>query len=61
MLKDKVVQVRRISDRLTSVKLVLEDDIINIISAYAPQVGWDEKVKIQFFETLANLLQKFLA
>ncbi|GJX14903.1 ataxia telangiectasia mutated family protein [Tanacetum coccineum] len=38
-LKDKVVHVNRCSDRIISLTLVIEGETINVISAYAPQVG----------------------
>ena len=43
-LKDKIVGVKRLSDRIFAIKLVLKDDIIYIISAHAPQIGLDESV-----------------
>lgn len=33
-LKEKIVGVKRLSDRIITIKLVLEEDIIHIISAY---------------------------
>ena len=36
-LKDAVVEVRRQSDRIISVKLVVSDMVLNVISAYAPK------------------------
>ncbi|GKD77863.1 hypothetical protein Tco_1340484, partial [Tanacetum coccineum] len=47
-LKDKVIQVIRISDRIMSVRLVIEEEIINVISAYAPQVELGEVEKKSF-------------
>jgi hypothetical protein len=47
-LKDGVVEVRRQGDRIILVKLVISDMVLNIISAYAPQVGHDESAKRQF-------------
>jgi exonuclease III len=41
-LKDDVVEVRRQGDRIILVKLVISDMVLNVISAYAPQVGQDE-------------------
>ncbi|GJZ56632.1 hypothetical protein Tco_0611825 [Tanacetum coccineum] len=38
-LKDKVVHVNRCSDRIISLTLVIEGETVNVISAYAPQVG----------------------
>ena len=37
--KKNVVDVFRIGDRLISIKILVEEEAINIISAYAPQVG----------------------
>nr|GFD26828.1 craniofacial development protein 2-like [Tanacetum cinerariifolium] len=47
-LKDKVVQVSGISDRIMTVGLVIEEDTISVISAYAPQVGLEEAGKKSF-------------
>jgi exonuclease III len=41
-LKDGVVEVRRQGDRIILVKLVVSDMVLNVISAYAPQVGHDK-------------------
>lgn len=41
-LKEKIVGVKKLADRLITIKLVLEEDIIHIISAYAPQAESDE-------------------
>ena len=46
-LKDDVTMSRK-GDRTILVKLVLEGNIINIISVYAPQVGLDEHIKTLF-------------
>ena len=47
-LKDGVVDVKRQGDRINLVKLVLGDVVLNIISAYAPQVGLSEIEKRKF-------------
>lgn len=47
-LVECVPEVKRISDRLMMIKLVIDRLILNVISAYAPQVGLDEKVKSSF-------------
>ena len=41
-LKNSVVEVRRQGDRIILVKLVVGDMVLNVISAYAPQVDLDE-------------------
>ena len=40
-LVDNIVSVVRKGDRIMLVKMVIGEDIINFISAYAPQVGLD--------------------
>ncbi|GKD74429.1 craniofacial development protein 2, partial [Tanacetum coccineum] len=47
-LKDKVVQVIRIS----------EEETINVISAYAPQVGLGEAEKKNFWDSLDDLVRE---
>ena len=56
-LKNSVVGVRRQGDRIILVKLVIGDMVLNIISAYAPQVGLDESAKRQFWEDLDGLIR----
>ena len=45
-LKDGVVDVKRVGDRIILVKLVIGDLVLNVISAYAPQVGLNENSKM---------------
>ena len=49
-LKNSVVGVRRQGDRIILVKLVIGDMVLNVISAYASQVGLDESAKRQFWK-----------
>ncbi|KAL4181484.1 hypothetical protein AMTRI_Chr12g237520 [Amborella trichopoda] len=56
-LKDKVVSVKRIGDRLLLIELVLGEEIINIISAYTPQIGLDDRIKRQFWEDIDGIAQ----
>ena len=51
-LKNGVVRVRRQGDMIILVKFVVGDMVLNVISAYAPQVGLDESAKRQFWEDL---------
>jgi exonuclease III len=47
-LKNGVVAVRRQGDRIIMIKLVFEDLVLNVISAYAPQVGLNDDVRRRF-------------
>jgi exonuclease III len=51
-LKSRVVDVKRCGDRIILVKLVFWDLVLNVISAYAPQVGHNENTKRDFREGL---------
>jgi hypothetical protein len=44
-LKTGAVDVRRQIDRVTLVKLVMSDSVLNVISTYTLQIGHDESVK----------------
>ncbi|XP_045456818.1 uncharacterized protein LOC123666835 [Melitaea cinxia] len=56
--QDRVVEVNRVSERLMSIKLALDDQpCMNIISAYAPQSGTPSWEKEAFWDEIGNLLQ----
>ena len=57
-LKDGVLQVTRMSDRIIWVQLELEKEPVNVISAYAPQVGCNEEEKEEFRNLLGGLVAK---
>jgi hypothetical protein len=44
-LKNEDVTVRRKMDMIIMIKLVIGDLILNVFSAYAPQVGLSDDVK----------------
>ena len=52
---DRAVEVKRTSDRLISMKLEVDGILINIVSAYAPQVGCDEEEKEAFWADLEEV------
>lgn len=47
-LREQVVEVKKVSDRLISIKLVMGGPTVNVINAYAPQVSLDEGDKKEF-------------
>jgi hypothetical protein len=55
-LKDVVVDIKHQGDMIILVKLLVGDLVFNIISAYAPQIGLNEGVKMQFWEELDTLV-----
>ena len=56
--KKNVVEVYRSGDRVLSIKMVVEDDIINIISAYAPHIGEELLIKEQFWDELEKMIKR---
>ncbi|XP_070013510.1 uncharacterized protein [Nicotiana sylvestris] len=57
-LREYVVEVRRVNDRLMSIKLVVAQCIVNVVSAYAPHMGLDEEVKRRFWEGLDEIIHQ---
>ncbi|XP_070053713.1 uncharacterized protein [Nicotiana tomentosiformis] len=49
-LRESVVEVKRVNDRLMAIKLVVGECSLNVVSAYAPHAGLDEEVKRRFWE-----------
>ncbi|XP_019264125.1 PREDICTED: uncharacterized protein LOC109241797 [Nicotiana attenuata] len=49
-LRELVVEIWRVNDRLMAIKLGIGGSTLNVISAYAPQVGLDEEIKKHFWE-----------
>ena len=47
-LEESVLEVKRVSDRLMAMKLEVKGFILNIVSAYAPQVNNSMEEKNDF-------------
>jgi len=58
--KESVVDVKRIRDRILALKLLMAQETINIISAYAPQVGSKALEKEKLWQDLEGLVQGIL-
>ena len=54
---DEIVDVRRKCDRILLIKLILGDEVVNVISAYAPQIGYDDASKRKFWDDLDVVMQ----
>ncbi|XP_009774945.2 uncharacterized protein [Nicotiana sylvestris] len=57
-LREFVVEVRRVNDRLMIIKLVVGQCTLNVVSAYAPHAGLDEEVKRRFCEGLDEIVRQ---
>ena len=56
-LVEQVVDVKRKSDCILSIKLVVGSEVLNVVSIYGPQVGLDEEIKKLFWEDLDEVVQ----
>ncbi|XP_042887884.1 craniofacial development protein 2-like [Penaeus japonicus] len=52
-----VLEVRRITDRMMSLKLEIDGVLLNVVSAYAPQMGSDREEKEEFWEKLDEAVE----
>lgn len=52
-----VLEVKRVSDRVMSMKLEIEGTILNVVSAYAPQVGCGIEEKEEFWRELDEVVE----
>ena len=56
-LTNSVLEVRRVSDRAMGMKLEIGEMILNVLSAYAPQVGCELEEKERFWRDMDELLE----
>ena len=59
-LKEDLISVSKRSDRVMSIKLGVEETVVDIICAYAPQVGCTEEEKETFWEQMDQELSATL-
>lgn len=57
-LKNSVIEVHRKNDRIIRLKICYGGEILNIISAYAPQVGCTEEEKGNFWRDMDGIMQE---
>ena len=53
---EKMIEVKRVSDRIIVLRLLLGKSILNLISVYAPQVGRPNLEKEEFWTTLTMIV-----
>ena len=54
---NSILEVRRVSDRVISVKMEIDGVLMNVISAYAPQVGCEWEEKEEFWNEVEGVIQ----
>ena len=55
---EKVLEVRRVSERLMVVRVIVGRTVLNLISAYAPQAGRPLPEKEEFFTLLGKIVSE---
>ena len=55
---DKVLEVKRVSERLMVVRVIVGRTVLNLISAYAPQAGRHMPEKEEFFTLLGKIVSE---
>ncbi len=55
---EKVLDVKRSSDRVMLIKLLVGKTVVTVLSAYAPQSGLDDTVKVAFYDELHDVVAK---
>ncbi|KAE8684196.1 myosin-J heavy chain-like isoform X2 [Hibiscus syriacus] len=56
-LKENVVEVCRYRDRIMIIKVIIEEEVVNVLSVYAPHVGLGEGEKRCFWDQLDDVLR----
>ena len=56
-LIEKVVEVVRVNERLMMMKIIVGKSLVNVVSAYAPQVGRSQSEKDEFWESVWKLIE----
>ncbi|XP_070024881.1 uncharacterized protein [Nicotiana sylvestris] len=56
-LRESVVEVRQVNDRLMTIKLVVGECTLTVVSVYVPQAGLDEEIKRRFWEGLDDIVR----
>ena len=56
-LAESVLEVKRVSEKLMTMKLEVQESILNILSAYAPQVNNEMEEKNNFSENTDGLIE----
>ena len=56
-LVGSLLEVKKVSDRLMAMKLEVKGSILNIVSAYAPQVGNSMEEKNDYWQDLDGLIE----
>ena len=55
---DKVYDIKRVSDRIMLIKLLVGEAVLTVLSVYAPQTGLEESTKDSFYDSLRTVISE---
>ena len=55
---DKVYDIKRVSDRIMLIKLLVGEVVLTVLSVYAPQTGLGESTKDAFYDSLQTVISE---
>ena len=55
---DKVYDIKRVSDRIMLIKLLVGEAVLTVLSVYAPQTGLEESTKDAFYDSLQIVISE---
>ena len=55
---DKVYDIKRVSDRIMLIKLLVGEVVLTVLSVYAPQTGLEESTKDAFYNSLQTVISE---
>ena len=55
---DKVYDIKRVSDRIMLIKLLVGEVVLTVLSVYAPQAGLEESTKDAFYDSLQTVISE---
>ena len=55
---DKVYDIKRVSDRIMLIELLVGEVVLTVLSVYAPQTGLEESTKDAFYDSLQTVISE---
>ena len=55
---DKLYDIKRLSDRIMLIKLLVGEAVLKVLSVYAPQTGLEESTKDAFYDSLQTVISE---
>ena len=55
---DKVYDIKRVSDRIMLIKLLVGEAVLTVLSVYAPQTGLEESTMDAFYDSLQTVISE---